>query len=212
MLAYVSPYAPNTLQRLNRAAIPGFSSPESCSAVLEALHITSQPLKAGASQPSVQLPDVSGLPQGAIDEAAAKQLFAEAGIAVPPSRVVHTREEAERAASEVGAPVVLKVLDANLLHKSDIGGVALHLNADTIGDRLEQMTHQVKSHVGRRPDAYLVEAMVSGGHELILGPIAMPWARPSCWVPVASPPSYSRTPPSGCYRPRAVSRWSRPGR
>jgi acyl-CoA synthetase (NDP forming) len=169
VLAYVSPYAPNTLQRLNRAAIPGFSSPESCSAVLEALHITSQPLKAGASQPSVQLPDVSGLPQGAIDEAAAKQLFAEAGIAVPPSRVVHTREEAERAASEVGAPVVLKVLDANLLHKSDIGGVALHLNADTIGDRLEQMTHQVKSHVGRRPDAYLVEAMVSGGHELILG-------------------------------------------
>lgn len=169
VLAYVSPYAPNTLQRLNRAAIPGFSSPESCSAVLEALYLESQPLILGGSPPNVSIPDVSDLPSGGIDEAAAKMLFAQVGVSVPPGRVVQNREEAKQAVEELGAPVVLKVLDATLLHKSDIGGVALRLNAETIGDRLEEMAHEVESHVGHRPRTFLVEAMVAGGHELILG-------------------------------------------
>lgn len=169
LLAYVSPYAPGTLQRLNRASIPGFSSPESCSAVLEALHFIDQPLRTGGEPSKVSLPDLSALSNGAIDEAAAKQIFAQAGISVPPSRVVHSREEAERAASELGAPVVLKVMDASLLHKSDIGGVALHLNTETIGQRFDQMVSDVEAHVAHRPDTFLVEAMVAGGHELILG-------------------------------------------
>lgn len=169
LLAYVSPYAPGTLQRLNRASIPGFSSPESCSAVLEALHFIDQPLRTGGEPSKVSLPDLSALSNGAIDEAAAKQIFAQAGISVPPSRVVHSREEAERAASELDAPVVLKVMDASLLHKSDIGGVALHLNTETIGQRFDQMVSDVEAHVAHRPDTFLVEAMVAGGHELILG-------------------------------------------
>ena len=169
LLAYVSPYAPGTLQRLNRASIPGFSSPESCSAVLEALHFIDQPLRTGGEPSKVSLPDLSALSNGAIDEAAAKQIFAQAGISVPPSRVVHSREEAERAANELGAPVVLKVMDASLLHKSDIGGVALHLNTETIGQRFDQMVSDVEAHVAHRPDTFLVEAMVAGGHELILG-------------------------------------------
>lgn len=169
LLAYVSPYAPGTLQRLNQASIPGFSSPESCSAVLEALHFIGRPLLSGDESPQVALPDLSTLPNGSIDETTAKQLFAQAGISVPSSRVVHSREEAERAARELDTSVVLKVMDASLLHKSDIGGVALHLNADTIGQRFDQMISDVEACVARRPDTFLVEAMVAGGHELILG-------------------------------------------
>nr|WP_300310542.1 acetate--CoA ligase family protein [Halomonas sp.] len=169
VLAYVSPHAPDTLKRLNRAGIPGFSSPESCSAVLEALHFTGQPLPGGRPTPSVELPDLTGLTGGATDEASAKSLFSQTGIQVPASRVVTCRDEAVQAARELGQPVVLKVLDANLLHKSDIGGVALHQNADTIGARFEQMIQDVGSRIGRRPDRFLVEAMVAGGHELILG-------------------------------------------
>jgi len=168
VLAYVSPYAPDTLKRLNRASIPGFSSPESCSAVLEALHFTGQALLAGNTTSSGQLPDLSGL-SGSVDEAAAKALFSEAGISVPESRAVKSRAEAEQAAAELGAPVVLKVLDADLLHKSDIGGVALHLNDQTIGERFDKMVDDVASHTDRRPDTFLVEKMVGGGHELILG-------------------------------------------
>ncbi|WP_428036765.1 acetate--CoA ligase family protein, partial [Amphritea sp.] len=170
VLAYVSPYAPDTLKRLNRAKIPGFSSPESCSAVLEALHFTGQPLlSAGAAGATINIANLDKIPGGSIDEAAAKALFREAGIQVPESRIVTSREEAVQAARELGEPVVLKILDASLLHKSDIGGVALFLNAENIGDRFEQMISEVQSHIGRCPDQFLVEAMVSGGHELILG-------------------------------------------
>lgn len=169
VLAYVSPYAPDTLKRLNSAGIPGFSSPESCSAVLEALHFTGQPLFSGQSAPSVLLPDTTGLNGGSVDEASAKTLFSQAGIPVPAGRVVTSREEAVQAARELDQPVVLKVLDANLLHKSDIGGVALHLNTDTIGARFELMIRDVERNVGHRPTQFLVEAMVAGGHELILG-------------------------------------------
>ncbi|SFG88833.1 acetate--CoA ligase family protein [Pseudomonas sp. NFACC45] len=169
VLAYVSPYAPDTLKRLNSAGIPGFCSPESCSAVLEALYFRAQPLPSTHAAPTAQLPDMTALTEGSIDEAAAKALFSQVGISVPESRVVTSREQAVHAARELGQPVVLKVLDANLLHKSDIGGVALHQTADTIGARFDQMITDVGSHVGYRPDRFLIEAMVAGGHELILG-------------------------------------------
>ncbi len=172
VLAYVSPYAPETLKRLNREGIPGFSSPESCSAVLAAMYFSNQSInhpQPEASAPATELVDLSDLPGSTLDEAAAKALFDAAGIPVPASRVVTSREQAEEAARELGEPVVLKVLDSRLLHKSDIGGVALFLNADTIGERFEQMIETVAAQVGYRPEQFLVEAMVSGGHELILG-------------------------------------------
>lgn len=169
VLAYVSPYAPDTLKRLNSAGIPGFSSPESCSAVLAALDLIAQPLPNLAAAPRIPLPAMVEQAAGSLDEAAAKALFSQVGLRVPQSRVVASREEAVQAARELEHPVVLKVLDAKLLHKSDIGGVALQQTADSIGARFDTMVTEVAGHVGYRPDRFLVEAMVAGGHELILG-------------------------------------------
>ncbi len=50
-----------------------------------------------------------------------------------------------------------------------MGGVALHLSSDTIGDRLERMRDEVGGHVGFTPESFLVQEMVTGGQELILG-------------------------------------------
>lgn len=170
VLAYVSPYAPDTLKRLNEAGIPGFSSPESCSAVLNALHSFSQELLPSShSKPTSELPDVTELPNGPLDEAEAKRLFAQTGIQTPQGEVVRTSTEAVEAARALSGPVVLKVLDSELLHKSDVGGVALNLNPESIGTRLERMRDEVASHTGRTPKKYLVEKMVGKGHEVILG-------------------------------------------
>lgn len=169
VLAYVSPHAPETLKRLNLAGIPGFSSPESCSAVLGALDLIAQPLPDTGAAPLLQLPEMATQAQGSLDEAAAKALFSQVGLHVPQSRVVANREQAVQAARELEQPVVLKVLDANLLHKSDIGGVALQQTPNTIGARFDTMVTDVAGHIGYRPDRFLVEAMVAGGHELILG-------------------------------------------
>lgn len=170
VLAYVSPYAPETLKRLNRAGIPGFSSPECCSAVLNALHIFGKDLdESSGPQPEGQLPDLSKLPSGPLDEASAKSLFQKTGIQTPAGKIVHSAEGAVEAATELSGPVVLKVLDSQLLHKSDIGGVALNLTPETIRPRIEKMRDEVAAHTGRTPESFLVEKMADKGHEVILG-------------------------------------------
>ena len=55
-------------------------------------------------------------------------LLSAAGIDTVPESVVTSPEEAVRAASEMGYPVVMKVVGP--VHKSDIGGVALNISSD----------------------------------------------------------------------------------
>lgn len=59
-----------------------------------------------------------------LSEHEAKQWLAEAGIAVPPGRLV-PGGDAAAAAAEIGCPVVVKA--TGLAHKSDVGGVAVGL-------------------------------------------------------------------------------------
>jgi succinyl-CoA synthetase beta subunit len=65
--------------------------------------------------------------------------------------------------------VVLKILSSQITHKSDVGGVAVGLTAETVGARLMQMASDVEAKAGVRPQRYLVQEMVGGGTELILG-------------------------------------------
>ena len=64
-----------------------------------------------------------------------------------PSRrrsVARTREEAVAAANEIGFPVVLKVLSADIAHKSEAGGVVLGLrNADEVASGYDAMLTRV---------------------------------------------------------------------
>ncbi len=170
VLAYVSPHAPATLARLNHANIPAFSSPESCSAVLNALFTAGLALEDSFAPAGVSA-NVNSIEfhSGAYDEIEAKKIMQNIGISIPASRVVTNLAEAEQAARELAVPVVLKVLDANLLHKSDLGGVALHQTADSIGARFLKMQSEVASHIKSIPQRFMVEAMVAGGYELILG-------------------------------------------
>ena len=67
------------------------------------------------------------LPAGPINEAEAKRLLTAAGVPFAPERIAHTRAEAVAAAQTIGFPVVLKVLSADIAHKSEAGGVVLGL-------------------------------------------------------------------------------------
>ncbi|MBI1383449.1 MAG: CoA-binding protein [Rhizobiales bacterium] len=69
-------------------------------------------------------PDASGRP---LDEPASKTALAEFGLPVPSSRVCRTQSEAVAAALDIGFPVALKVVGAEFLHKTEIGGVRLGL-------------------------------------------------------------------------------------
>ena len=56
-----------------------------------------------------------------------------------------------------------------ITHKSDVGGVAINLTADAIGERLAVMGDEVEAKTGVRPRRFLVQEMIKEGTELILG-------------------------------------------
>jgi len=99
------------------------------------------------------------------------QLLLNAGISVPDFSFVSSHEEAILAAFKIGYPVVLKVVSEQIIHKSDVGGVALNL---TGVDVLTQALKEMDSNIAKaRPDAiisgYLIVKEVAKGTEFLIG-------------------------------------------
>jgi acetate---CoA ligase (ADP-forming) subunit beta len=100
---------------------------------------------------------------GWVLEPDAKRLFSLAGFDIPRFTLARTQEEAVRFAREIGYPVVAKVVSPRILHKSEVGGVAVG-----IGDAggLEEVFRRFQGMDGFL--GMIVEEMASG-IELILG-------------------------------------------
>jgi acetyltransferase len=80
-------------------------------------------------------------------------------------------EEAAQAAERLGYPVAVKILSAQLSHKSDVGGVALSLeNASDLRQEAQRMLNMLQEIETNPSDAkLLVQRMVNPGVEVILG-------------------------------------------
>ncbi len=172
ILAYISPHAPHIGSLLTQGGVPAFSAPESCSAALVAMLHASQAKTPEPAQSIVTLDQLSALrtwPGGSLDEEQAKRLFSSFGITSVRETVVTTPEQALAALTTLGERAVLKVLSSEILHTSEMGGVAVNVSAATISNRLLQMTQEVKNKSGITPERFLVQEMVSGGIEIILG-------------------------------------------
>ena len=169
VLAYVSPHAPEVAALLTRRGVPAFAAVESCTSALEGMlrvHRFEAPTEAASARPEVSIGE---LPRGSLDEAQAKQLFARFGVPCASEAIVRTPAEAEAASRSLGGCVVLKILSSQLTHKSDVGGVAVGLTPQTIGERLQRMSAEVEAKAGVQAERFLVQEMVAGGTELILG-------------------------------------------
>jgi acetyltransferase len=108
-----------------------------------------------------------------LSEPEGKAVLAAYGVPVVETRVAVDPEQAVRMANEIGYPVALKILSPDVTHKSDVGGVALDLDAPQgVLRAARQMAERLRSH---RPDArlegYTVQPMVRrpGAVELIAG-------------------------------------------
>ena len=100
--------------------VPALPDPAGVAAAVAALLADS----AGRRQESPGMPsrpDVR-IGKGPWDEAAAKDVLDALGIPTPPRRVCRDRDSAQRALAELGGPVAVKLLDATVLHKTEIGG------------------------------------------------------------------------------------------
>jgi acetyltransferase len=100
---------------------------------------------------------------GEWDEIRSKELIERLGVACPPRRRCADRAAARAAFEQLGGPVVVKLVDAAVLHKSDIGGVVVGVDSpvalEVALDRLE----------AAGANEFLVESMVAPGIELVVG-------------------------------------------
>lgn len=93
------------------------------------------------------------------------------GIPTVVGRCAITIDEAQEAARQIGYPVAIKIVSDQISHKSDVGGVQLNLrNPEALAEAFEEMMTRIgKAYPDAKLDGVLVQPMVSGGRELILG-------------------------------------------
>jgi acetyltransferase len=107
----------------------------------------------------------------ALDEVASKKLLKAYGIPVSKEEVVQSAAEAVKIAKKIGFPVVAKVVSADILHKSDIGGVVLNLNsAAEVKKAFNDITARVKK-IKSKPklEGILIAQQVKADLELVVG-------------------------------------------
>jgi len=106
--------------------------------------------------------------EGWLTPAESRSVLTAFGIPVARSRVAPGWDEVRRAAKEIGYPVALKAIGPTLLHKSDVGGVKLDLR--NVRD-LRRAFDELQLALGDRVTSYLVQEMVPGGVEVIVGAV-----------------------------------------
>jgi len=120
--------------------------------------------------------------RNALDESAGKQLLAAHGVKVPQSRVAKGVADVDAVMNGLQAPVVVKVMSPDILHKSDAGGVKINLRSATeVKAAIEGMLNSPKIK-GARIEGFLVEEMAPAGHELVIGGLRDPQFGPLVMV------------------------------
>ncbi|MGB8008952.1 MAG: bifunctional acetate--CoA ligase family protein/GNAT family N-acetyltransferase [Terriglobales bacterium] len=107
-----------------------------------------------------------------LNEVESKQLLSFYGIPTVETRGAASEDEAAKMASEMGFPVVLKVLSATITHKTDVGGVKLNLRDEAaVRAAYQAIQASVTAKVGAEQfSGVTVQPMVKfDGYDLIVG-------------------------------------------
>jgi acyl-CoA synthetase (NDP forming) len=110
----------------------------------------------------------------ALDESAGKQLLAAYGIAVPKSVVVKGADDVAAAFRGLKAPVVVKVVSPDILHKSDAGGVKVNLKSVAEVEAAIRAMAAAPLIEAADVEGYLIEEMAPAGQEIVIGGLRDP--------------------------------------
>ena len=114
---------------------------------------------------------------GALSEVEGRRLLADYSIRGPRELVASTENDARQAADSIGYPVVLKILSADIQHKTEAGGVKVGLkDGDTVVAAYREVMDSARHY---KPDAKLdgviIQEMIpSSSVEVILGLLCDP--------------------------------------
>jgi len=163
--AFLVPEAPEALTQLAAAGVPNFRTPEACADAITAAfkRRPPKPIVAGSKSAAKATGRM-------LDEAEAYALLDRLGIARAPFATLDTNI-VDPPSLPFSYPVAVKVLSAEIAHKSDAGGVALNIED---GDALLAAVRTIKQTVAQRSpgasvDRVLIQPMLAGVGEVLLG-------------------------------------------
>lgn len=157
-----------TLQRqaLRKLGVPALGGPTALTVAVAALLDDAQARGRSRSRSGSETghpPVPVAVPRRDLDEDEAKTILGDLGIATPSRRACADRAAAHRALAELPGPVAVKLLDAAVTHKSDVGGVHLGIR-DAAG--LDAALDGLEAVGASR---FLLESMAPAGIDLIVG-------------------------------------------
>lgn len=177
-------YTPNWEDGLEAGDVPVYRDLSSCAQVFGALRTYGRWLDrhAGrdrvANAPPDRVASVRATLQAVradgrttLTEGESKALLAEWGLPVTREALAESPADAVRLADEIGYPVALKISSRDLVHKADVGGIALDLDdAESVEAAYDRIHESVAAaRPDARTDGVLVSEMVDGGREVIIG-------------------------------------------
>jgi acetyl coenzyme A synthetase (ADP forming)-like protein len=172
---------PQGRAELNEAGLPAYIFPESAARALAAMHryrcwlarpegeFATFDVDRAQVRHIIEKARAAGEEHLAIQDAVA--LLSAYGVPTAGVRHATTADEAATAAVELGLPAVLKILSQDVVHKSDVGGVAVDLRSDDeVREAFARITDSVRAQLpDARIDGVLVQPYVKGGRETIVG-------------------------------------------
>ncbi|HYX03558.1 MAG TPA: acetate--CoA ligase family protein, partial [Reyranella sp.] len=169
----LTPAAEKSLALLTAAGVPVFRHPESCAEAMAVCLLRPRPQAvprlpepAKGARDALLAGRVSGF-----EERRAADFFAALGVPTARAMAVPDAKRIVSAVAEVGPPVALKILSADIAHKTEVGAVALNLSdGQTAAMAARDMEKRVKAHSPHaRLDGFLIQKMERGLAEVILG-------------------------------------------
>lgn len=176
------------LELLEKARIPVFDSSERAAACLSALvrfagnrerfrkleGLSPEIPRASAADETID----RALKEGRrhLLETECRSILTHYGIAVPEAVLASEREEAAAAGRELGFPLAMKVVSPDIVHKSEVGGVALNLqDEEALRAAYDGIMESARRHAREdRIAGVLLAPMAAPGQECILGMVRDP--------------------------------------
>lgn len=173
---------PESMRLLNTSGVPCYQDPNRAGRALGGLHQYAQ-LRSRPDLTPERIDDVdvgkvreilnqAWQKEGAgfLDAHTASRVVEAYGIEVPPSDLASTVSEAVRIAEKIGYPVAMKLIAKDVIHKADVGGIALNVgSSDAVRASFEKMIDDKSEVSPSEQQRVMLQRMAPEGQEVILG-------------------------------------------
>jgi acetate---CoA ligase (ADP-forming) len=188
MWTYTLP-SDRSVEILNAAGYPLFTDTSGCARTIRAMgdyralreRTLNKPQAACSRHPAAdKIRAALAASAPVLSEYRARSLLEAYGINGNIGTLAGSAAEAEAAARIIGGPVAVKVQSADILHKTEVGGVALNVVPEDARAAYERVLESAKRFVpAAEIEGVLVQPMVPAGREVIVG-----ISRDECWGPL----------------------------